>query len=55
MDKGVIIREVQAIDDAPVFFDELLPLMDVDFVRLGSLTVLPFPFKYLREYAKKYI
>ncbi|WP_171311844.1 hypothetical protein [Enterococcus cecorum] len=55
MDKGVIIREVQAIDDAPVFFDELLPLMDVDFVRLGSLTVLPFPFKYLSEYAKKYI
>ena len=55
MDKGVIIREVQAIGDAPVFFDELLPLMDVDFVRLGSLTVLPFPFKYLREYAKKYI
>lgn len=54
MDKGVIIREVQAIGDAPVFFDELLPLMDVDFVRLGSLTVLPFPFKYLREYAKKY-
>ncbi|MEQ3453031.1 hypothetical protein ABM133_11765 [Enterococcus cecorum] len=53
MDKGVIIREVQAIGDAPVFFDELLPLMDVDFVRLGSLTVLPFPFKYLREYAKK--
>lgn len=28
--------------------------MDVDFMRLGSLTVLPFPFKYLREYANKY-
>lgn len=30
----------------------LLPLMAVTFVRYGNFTVLPFPFKYLRE-AKK--
>ncbi len=31
--------------------EELLPLLDVDFVRTSNMiTVLPFPFKYLREY-----
>lgn len=33
-------------------FDELLPLMDVEFVRNDQLTVIPFPFKYLREFQK---
>lgn len=32
---------------------ELLPLMGVEFVRYGMLTVVPFPFKYLREYIVK--
>ncbi len=32
-------------------FLELLPLMSVFFVKYGQLTVLPFPFKYLREYS----
>ena len=31
-------------------FSRLLPLMNVSFVRNGQLTVVPFPFKYLREY-----
>ena len=31
-------------------FSELLPLMAVDFVRNKQYTVLPFPFKYLREW-----
>lgn len=31
-------------------FSRLLPLMNVSFVRNGQLTVIPFPFKYLREY-----
>ena len=43
-----IVRQVQA--EEGVEFQELLPLMAVDFVRIGSYTVLPFPFKYLREY-----
>ena len=31
-------------------FSELLPLMAVEFVRNNQYTVLPFPFKYLREW-----
>lgn len=31
-------------------YEELLPLMAVEFVRNGQYTVLPFPYKYLREY-----
>lgn len=33
-------------------FNELLPLMYSLFVRTSRLTVIPFPFKYLREYIK---
>lgn len=43
-----IIRQVQA--EREIEFKELLPLMAVDFVCVGKYTVLPFPFKYLREY-----
>lgn len=43
-----IVRQVQA--EQEVEFEELLPLMAVDFIRVGDYTVLPFPFKYLREY-----
>lgn len=44
------IREISTIDNGKIFFKELLPLMDVVFVKYGQLTVTPFPFKYLREY-----
>lgn len=47
------IRKVEQIEDAPDMLPMLLPLMDVTFVRNGQLTVLPFPFKYLREYTEK--
>lgn len=47
-----LIRKVQSYEDSPLFFDELLPLMDVVFVRNGQLTVIPFPHKYLREWIK---
>ena len=30
---------------------KLLPLLSATFVRNGQYTVLPFPFKYLREFA----
>ena len=49
-----IIRMMHNKDwsSAEIAFDELLPLMDVEFVRNDQLTVIPFPFKYLREYQK---
>lgn len=34
-------------------YEELLPLMAVEFVRNSQYTVLPFPYKYLREYIKQ--
>jgi hypothetical protein len=45
-------RKIKAINGSRLIFKELLPTMDVDFVRTGQSTVLPFPFKYIREYAK---
>lgn len=44
------IRKIEPVSDAPLFFKSLLPLMKVTFVRNNQLTVIPFPFKYLREY-----
>ena len=34
-------------------YEEMLPLMTVEFVRNSQYTVLPFPFKYLREYVEQ--
>jgi hypothetical protein len=44
------IRRIEAYKDSPLMFEQLLPTMNVTFVHNGQLTVLPFPFKYLREY-----
>ena len=44
------IRKVDTFKFSKLFFDKLLPLMSVTFVRNGQLTVVPFPFKYLREH-----
>lgn len=46
-----VMREIQAVPGSEMIFEKLLPLMGVEFVRYGMLTVVPFPFKYLREYA----
>lgn len=46
------IRKIEPHGDAPIFFEQILRLMNVSFVRNGQLTVMPFPFKYLREYIK---
>lgn len=51
IDRASVIREVQAVENSLLVFDEVLPLMGVEFVRYGMLTVMPFPFKYLREFA----
>ncbi len=44
------LRKVAAVKGSKLIFKELLPTMNVDFVRTGQSTVVPFPFKYLREY-----
>lgn len=44
------IRMVDSYRYSELFFPSLLRLMAVTFVRNGQLTVMPFPFKYLREY-----
>ena len=46
------IRLVETWKNSNLFFDELLKLMAVTFVRNGQLTVVPFPFKYLLEFAR---
>jgi len=53
LDHAMNVRKVYAGDNSKVFFHDLLPLMSVSFVRNGQLTVIPFPFKYLREYIKQ--
>lgn len=49
----VHLREIRALQGKNLM-DELLPLMDVDFVRYNNYTVLPFPLKYLREMTVTY-
>lgn len=44
------IRKIFAVNGSKLVFREILPTMDVDFVRTGQSTVIPFPFKYIREY-----
>ncbi|WP_041232914.1 hypothetical protein [Cylindrospermum stagnale] len=44
------LRQIVAVNGSKLIFRELLPTMDVDFVRTGQSTVIPFPFKYIREY-----
>ena len=46
------IRKIETWEDSPNLFGKLLPLMNVKFVRNEQLTVIPFPFKYLREYIR---
>ena len=43
------IREVEAIEGSDLILRDILPTMDVDFVRTGQSTVVPFVFKYLRD------
>ena len=46
------IRLVDTWGKSNLFFDKLLKLMAVTFVRNGQLTMFPFPFKYLLEFAR---
>lgn len=47
---SALIRSVEQKKTGNGDFSRLLSLMNVSFVRNGQLTVIPFPFKYLREY-----
>lgn len=46
------IRKIIPYKEVPLFFQNYIETMNVTFVRNGQLTVIPFPFKYLREFAK---
>lgn len=48
-----IIREVES-KTGNIFFDEIIKLLSVEFVKNGFYTVVPFPFKYLNEFIKKF-
>lgn len=50
--RSCVVRSVEGYDGATVKFEEMLPMMNVTFVHNGQLTVMPFLFKYLREYIK---
>lgn len=52
--KASHIRKIIPYKETPLFFQNYLETMNVTFVRNGQLTVIPFPFKYLREYAKNF-
>lgn len=47
------IRTLENYKGPKIDIETLLSLMNVVFVRNGQLTVIPFPFKYLREYIRK--
>ena len=46
------IRLVDTYRSSKLFFNNMLKLMAVTFVRNGQLTIMPFPFKYLLEYIR---
>lgn len=50
--KAAHIRKIVPYKGATLFFQDYLETMNVIFIRNGQLTVMPFPFKYLREYIK---
>ena len=45
-----LVQTLEGFHEASVKFEKMLPMMNVSFVHNGQLTVIPFPFKYLREY-----
>lgn len=49
--KASHVRKIIPYKDSPLFFQNYLETMNVTFIRNGQLTVMPFPFKYLREFS----
>lgn len=52
INRAANIRMIEPFEDSILMFKKLLSLMNVTFVHNGQLTIIPFPFKYLREYIK---
>ena len=52
IEKAAHVRKIVPYKGAALFFQNYLETMNVTFIRNGQLTVMPFPFKYLREYIK---
>ena len=50
LERAVNVRIVEAWEGSNLFFEDIMELMDVYFVKHKQLTVLPYPFKYLREW-----
>lgn len=55
VERSAQIRKIVSHKQSKLFFKEVLDTMNVSFVRNGQLTVMPFPFKYLREWIKMHI
>lgn len=53
INRAANIRKIKPFEDSILMFEKLLPLMNVTFVHNGQLTIIPFPFKYLREHLNK--
>ena len=53
LQRASVIRKIEGYNGAEVRFEKMLPMMNVLFVHNGQLTVLPFPYKYLREYVEQ--
>lgn len=49
------IRMIEPFENSILMFEKLLPLMNVTFVHNKQLTIVPFPFKYLREYVNRLV
>lgn len=52
IERAAHIRRIISYKGVPLFCQNQIDTMNVTFVRNGQLTVIPFPFKYLREYIK---
>ena len=50
IEKSAQVRKIVPHKESKLFFRNVLDTMNVTFVRNGQLTVMPFPFKYLREW-----
>jgi len=50
---SIPVREI--VGEERIEFKELVKLLQVEFVKYKNYTVIPFPFKYLREAIKMHI
>jgi hypothetical protein len=50
IERSAKIRKIIPYKNSKLFFRNVLDTMNVTFVRNGQLTIMPFPFKYIREW-----